>query len=162
MKERASTLMSHKVTAGGASVKRGVCSSSAQKTRPVRGWAGVSNNGQQQYLTLRTDFKLECWRLSRESWGRAICQELLLRMPSQLLPAPVSCCRPCCTDLVTVVTDSGGGDNPTLSGEEDPNVAGVVPANTAKWGTYRQLVPGTEIVFQTWLWNPDMSPQQWA
>lgn len=78
---------------------------------------------------------------------------------TQLTPAPVDCCRPCCRDLVLVT--AAGGSNADLWGEADPNTAGVVPANTALWGIYHQLIPGTSIEMTRWNWNPDASPQQW-
>lgn len=78
---------------------------------------------------------------------------------TQLLPAPINCCRPCCRDRVRVIHDSGGGGGGTpvdvTVGTEDPNVAAVLPTNTAIWGyEYWQLGIGNTILAK-WSWNVD-------
>lgn len=78
------------------------------------------------------------------------------------LSSPVDCCLPCCRDTITLVTSGSGGVNPVLWGVEDPNVAGVTPANTSLWGTYEQLIAPGGPKFQTWDWNPDTVPQSWT
>lgn len=79
----------------------------------------------------------------------------------QLLPTPNPCPGRCPNACVVVVNSSSGDVNPDLWGEEDPNTAGLTPANTALWGTYHQLIPGTTIEMTRWNWNPDADPLQW-